>query len=562
MIWALAGVGAGLLCLCGGLLFWALRRALRQGAADAAARFAGLEAQLNAMADAPAPLGPEALADLSTGLKDDLAIMFTYAGRLAAISREESDRVIACINALHGIETPTPRAAPSAPQMPAEIEAPQEEDASPPPADDSTPGLDAMALEDLDDADAPADAAETDEPAFDVDNLGVPAWATEGEDAAAPADAAETDEPAFDVDNLGVPAWATEGEDDAAPADAAETDEPAFDVDNLGVPAWATEGEDDAAPADAAETDEPAFDVDNLGVPDWATEDAADADQTADDIEEEADAAPSQDAPPQGDGASAPPSADMGGLAAQLLAAQQDAADRIEARLASVAAGIMALSSSSDTSERLDAIAASGDTRIALLSALSRDVGAGLASLDAGQEALREALERLGAGGGDADVARIADALSGLQARTETLSHAVDAAAGAVDEAAEAAAAAVLSAAQDRASQDEARLQALCDRIAGLAGGHDAPSGDALGALSAQVDGLQARVAEMAALAAIHRDALARVEDAVAPDRLRLLLDGAAERSETAVVRRAASRIVDMPALDPAPRPPKTAARD
>jgi hypothetical protein len=350
-----------------------------------------------------------------------------------------------------------------------------------------------------------------------------------------------------------VPPEAPVAEDDA-PALQDASQAPGLDamaLDELDDDATApTDGFEGESAPDAAE--ETAFDVDNLGVPDWAKE-GGDEDAAAPDVAEDADTIAEEApqhvaAPPQ---PAAPVAADLTALTETLMAAQRDAAERLEERLSSVAAGIMALSTSNETSERLDALAASGDTRLALVSALSREVGAGLSSLEAGQTALREALEGMG---GDAN-SSVAEALGALQARTETLSHAVDAAAGAVDEAAEAAAATVLAATQDRAAEDEARLQALCDRIAGMTG-----DGDALGALSAQVDGLKSRVAEMADLAASHRDALVRLEDAVAPDRLRLALDGAAERTETATARRAASRIVDMPSMDIPPRPAKTAA--
>jgi hypothetical protein len=127
----------------------------------------------------------------------------------------------------------------------------------------------------------------------------------------------------------------------------------------------------------------------------------------------------------------------------------------------------------------------------------------------------------------------------------------VDAAAGSVDEAAKAAATAVMSAMHERGADDEARLQALCDRIAGLSADPGGQSGDALDALSGRVEGLQT---QLEALTTAHRDTLARIEDAVAPDRLRLALGGAAARLENvAAARRAASRIVDMPALNAPP---------
>ncbi|MFT6061485.1 MAG: hypothetical protein ACJAVR_001536 [Paracoccaceae bacterium] len=470
MIWAVAGGGTGLFGLICGLLFWMVRGALRRSAADTAARIGGMETLLWDLIDRPAPLAPAALEDLSTALKDDLAIMFTYAGRLAAISHDESSRVIARIDALEGIGHPSLAA-------------------------DPAPDLDPMALEERATDDIAPDDSATDEDAFDVDNLGVPSWATD--------DVAEDDGPSED-----------------APAE-----EKAFDVDNLGVPDWAAE--DTGETEDATETMAQDPEADDL-----------DTDEALEDLRN--DARVDGDVPD-----TAPQLADM---TATILAGQQDAADRLEERLSSVAAGIVALSSSTATSERLDVIAASGDTRVALLSALSRDVGAGLASLTAGQTALRAAIE---GNGGGSDIAPIAAALSALQARTEILSHAVDAAAGSVDEAAKAAATAVMSAMHERGADDEARLQALCDRIAGLSADPGGQSGDALDALSGRVEGLQT---QLEALTTAHRDTLARIEDAVAPDRLRLALGGAAARLENvAAARRAASRIVDMPALNAPP---------
>jgi hypothetical protein len=107
MMYLALGAAMAVLLAALGALGWLLRRGASEGAAALGVRLDRLDAQIMRMREAAAP-APDmsTLDDIAAGVKDDLSIMFGYVGKLATLVGEESDRVIARIDALDDARAP------------------------------------------------------------------------------------------------------------------------------------------------------------------------------------------------------------------------------------------------------------------------------------------------------------------------------------------------------------------------------------------------------------------------------------------------------------------------